>query len=123
SVELLKWLRAENKKIGIVTGTLRPMIVPVLAKHGLVEELDCLVTIENVQAGKPDPEGFELGAKHLGLAPEDIVVMEDSQAVFAEADSLRLRVVTIGSAIHHTRLAVHYPTMVDVAAEVVVRED
>ena len=123
SVELLKWLLAENKKVGIVTGTLRPMIVPVLAKHGLVEELDCLVTIENVQAGKPDPEGFELGAKLLGLAPEDIVVMEDSHAGFAAADSLGMRVVGIGSAISHTHLAAHYPTMVDVAAEVVGRED
>ena len=123
SVELLKWLLAENKKVGIVTGTLRPMIVPVLAKHGLVEELDCLVTIENVQAGKPDPEGFELGAKLLGLAPEDIVVMEDSHAGFAAADSLGMRVVGIGGAIAHTHLAAHYPTMVDVAAEVVGRED
>ena len=123
SVELLKWLLAENKKVGIVTGTLRPMIVPVLAKHGLVEELDCLVTIENVQAGKPDPEGFELGAKLLGLAPEDIVVMEDSHAGFAAADSLGMRVVGIGSSIASTHLAAHYPTMVDVAAEVVGRED
>jgi len=123
SVELLKWLLRNDKRVGIVTGTLRSMIVPVLANHGLLEILNCLVTIEDVKAGKPDPEGFALGAKLLGLETEEVLALEDSNAGFAAANSLGMRVVGIGNAIETSRLAAHYPTMVDLAAAVVDHED
>lgn len=33
-----------------------------------------------IRNGKPDPEGFLLGARRLGVDPADAVVFEDSQA-------------------------------------------
>ena len=122
SVAFVKWLLNNDKKVGIVTGTLRSMIEPVLAEYGLAEELNCLVTIEDVQAGKPDPEGFALGAQLLAVKAQEILVFEDSNAGLAAADSLGMRVVGIGGAIETPRLAAHYSTMDDVAAEVVALE-
>lgn len=121
--EFIKWLLGQGKKVGIVTGTLRSMIVPLLAQHGVVDELDCLVTIEDVQVGKPDPEGFALGAKFLGLDTSCIVVFEDSNAGFAAADALGMPVVGVGDAIDKAGLAAHYATIVDAAAEVLGYED
>jgi HAD superfamily hydrolase (TIGR01509 family) len=37
-----------------------------------------MVTVEDISAGKPDPEGFLLGAQRLGLAPQRCLVVEDS---------------------------------------------
>jgi HAD superfamily hydrolase (TIGR01509 family) len=37
-----------------------------------------LVTVEDVTAGKPDPEGFRLGAARLHVDPADCLVVEDS---------------------------------------------
>jgi mannitol-1-/sugar-/sorbitol-6-phosphatase len=37
-----------------------------------------LVTVEDVSAGKPDPEGFLLAARRLGIAIERCLVVEDS---------------------------------------------
>jgi len=37
-----------------------------------------MVTVEDISAGKPDPEGFLLGAQRLGLAPRRCLVVEDS---------------------------------------------
>jgi sugar-phosphatase len=38
-----------------------------------------LVTVEDVAAGKPDPEGYLLAARQLGVPPRDCLVVEDSQ--------------------------------------------
>ncbi|KAJ2903044.1 hypothetical protein GGI21_004478 [Coemansia aciculifera] len=38
----------------------------------------CLVTASDVAQGKPHPECYELGAKMLGIAVNDVVVFEDS---------------------------------------------
>jgi len=48
-----------------------------LGAAGIVAPL--LVTVEDISAGKPDPEGFLLAAKRLGVAPEHCLVVEDSQ--------------------------------------------
>jgi sugar-phosphatase len=37
-----------------------------------------LISGEMVQRGKPDPEPYRLGAKMLGLSPEECVVVEDA---------------------------------------------
>lgn len=47
-----------------------------LGAAGIVAPL--LVTIEDIWAGKPDPEGFLLAAKRLGVAPQRCLVVEDS---------------------------------------------
>ncbi|WP_116211453.1 HAD-IA family hydrolase [Streptomyces olivoreticuli] len=62
------------------------------------------VTAESVGASKPDPEGFLKGAAHLGFAPEDCVVFEDSEAGIAAGKAAGMRVVGIGP-----RAAAHAP--------------
>jgi beta-phosphoglucomutase-like phosphatase (HAD superfamily) len=37
-----------------------------------------LVTVEDVRAGKPDPEGFLLAAARLGVDPARCLVVEDT---------------------------------------------
>ncbi|KAJ1802140.1 DL-glycerol-3-phosphatase [Coemansia sp. RSA 2523] len=37
-----------------------------------------LVADTSVKKGKPDPEGYEVGARLLGISPKDAVVFEDS---------------------------------------------
>ena len=39
-----------------------------------------LVTVEDVQAGKPDPEGYLLAARKLGADPRRCLVVEDAEA-------------------------------------------
>ncbi len=37
-----------------------------------------IITSEDVSHGKPDPEGYLIGAQRIGIAPENCVVFEDS---------------------------------------------
>ncbi|MET9849160.1 HAD family hydrolase [Streptomyces ossamyceticus] len=68
---------------------------------------DVRVTAESVGASKPDPEGFLKGAAELGIAPEDCVVFEDSEAGIQAGRAAGMRVVGIGS-----RAAAHGPDVV-----------
>ncbi|MEE6389211.1 HAD-IA family hydrolase [Microbacterium paraoxydans] len=54
------------------------------------------VTAESVSASKPDPEGFLLAARTLGIDPADCVVFEDSGAGIQAAHAAGMRVIGIG---------------------------
>lgn len=56
------------------------------------------VTAEDVEASKPDPEGFVRAATLLGVQPEDCVVFEDSAAGIAAGKAAGMRVVGVGLA-------------------------
>jgi mannitol-1-/sugar-/sorbitol-6-phosphatase len=46
---------------------------------------DVLVCADDVQRGKPDPEGYALAARRLGVAPQRTIVLEDAPAGIAAA--------------------------------------
>lgn len=54
------------------------------------------VTAEDVQRGKPDPEGFLLAAKKLGVPIEQCLVFEDSPAGVKAAKSAGAHVAIVG---------------------------
>jgi sugar-phosphatase len=55
-----------------------------------------LITAEDVQRGKPDPEGFLLAARRLGVRIEDCLVFEDSPAGVAAAKVAGAHVAIVG---------------------------
>ena len=50
----------------------------VLTSLGIEDELDLILTREDVENAKPDPEIYLLDARTLGLEPEDCIVLENS---------------------------------------------
>jgi mannitol-1-/sugar-/sorbitol-6-phosphatase len=46
--------------------------------HGGIPSPERMVTADQVTQGKPDPEPYLTGAKHLGLKPEECLVIEDA---------------------------------------------
>ena len=56
------------------------------------------VMAEDVQASKPDPEGFLRAAALLGVDPASCVVLEDSAAGIAAARAAGMAVVGVGDA-------------------------
>ena len=68
----------------IWTNNARELTLPALARLGLAEELDLVVTRDDMRALKPDPDGWRVIAEHFGKlgegagAPGDAVVVGDS---------------------------------------------
>jgi beta-phosphoglucomutase family hydrolase len=78
ALPLLRLLRERGLRLALVSSTPRANIELVLSSLGLETAFDVVVGEEDVSRGKPDPEGFLLGAERLGVPPEECVVIEDA---------------------------------------------
>jgi beta-phosphoglucomutase len=94
-VELVERLAAAGVPMAVVTGAQRDDVEAVLAASPIGEHLKLLVTEEDVQRGKPDPEGFLLGAQLLGVTPEAVLVLEDSVPGIRGALAAGMRCVVV----------------------------
>lgn len=79
SITLLKNLAQEYPVI-IVSGSPRIDIEEAVSIMGIKQEVRFVLGSEDYAPGKPSPAGFLLGAKKLGVKPEECLVFEDSQA-------------------------------------------
>lgn len=69
----------------------------ILEKIGLLSMFDTIVDGNSVKKAKPDPEVFIIAAQNLGVAPEECVVFEDSEAGVTAANNAQMVSIGIGS--------------------------
>jgi mannitol-1-/sugar-/sorbitol-6-phosphatase len=74
---LMAVLRRRGLPWAVVTSGDRRLATARLAAAAIAT--DVLVTVEDVVAGKPDPEGYLLAARTLGVPPSRCLVVEDSE--------------------------------------------
>jgi sugar-phosphatase len=79
---------------GIVTSAPRALAKARLAAAGL-PSTNLLVAAEDVERGKPAPDPFLLGARKLGVAPEDCLVFEDTQAGLQSAKAAGMQSIVV----------------------------
>ncbi|WP_223541947.1 HAD-IA family hydrolase [Pseudomonas sp. BF-RE-26] len=79
----------------IVTSAPRELALRRLAAAGIPEPA-VMITAEDVTAGKPDPAGYRLAARRLGVEPGQCLVFEDASVgiLAAEAAGADLMIVT-----------------------------
>ncbi|MFP0198956.1 HAD family hydrolase [Pseudomonas sp. PHC1] len=79
----------------MVTSAPRDLALRRMAAAGIPEPA-VMITAEDVSAGKPDPAGYRLAAKRLGLEPADCLIFEDATVGIqaAEAAGAPLMVIT-----------------------------
>lgn len=78
ATSLLREVRRRGYPVGIATMSYRKHATLVLERLALSDQIDALVTREDVQRPKPDPEIYLLMASRLGAEPRDCFVLEDS---------------------------------------------
>ena len=74
----IEQLKHENKKVVLITSSERQVIDIALAHHELAEQFDLILTVNDVAAHKPDPEGILFVLKKLGLKKDQAVMIGDS---------------------------------------------
>lgn len=89
NVVLLKLLRGQGVPVAIASGSSRPSILPIMHEHGI--EVDAIVTSEDITRGKPFPDLFLAAAARLGAAPEQCIVIEDSDVGIQAARSAGMK--------------------------------
>lgn len=102
--EVMSLVRApRGRAVGIVTGSERSNIDPLMKLHGLTDLLDVVVTRDEISTGKPSPEGYLLAMSRLGIAAAStVLVFEDSDqgidaALAVGADVVDVRALATGS--------------------------
>jgi beta-phosphoglucomutase len=96
---------AEHVPVGIVSAAARREIEPVLAAAGLVEDIQVIVSADDVTNGKPDPEPYLRMAGLLDIDAAEMVVFEDTEAGVASAKAAGARVVALTRTLAPDRLA------------------
>lgn len=74
--ELLRALPASQ--VAVVTSATRALAEVRLRAAGLLSYVQHIVTFDDIQRGKPDPEPYQKGAAKLEIPPRDCVVIEDA---------------------------------------------
>ena len=90
---LLDGAREQGWRVGLGTGTQRATLMPRLEARGLVDAFDEIVTIDDVERGKPAPDIYLELARRLEVEPEGCVVLEDSVYGCAAALAANMAVV------------------------------
>jgi beta-phosphoglucomutase len=98
---------AARVPVGIVTGAARAEVTFVLAAAGLADCVSVIVAAEDVERGKPDPDGYEAAHKLLGedLDAGDVLAVEDTEAGVASAKTAGLRCIAVLGTLAPDRLA------------------
>ncbi len=78
ALELLEFLKKNNIKIAIASGSTVSSIMHHLNETDATDYFDVIAGGSEVENGKPAPDVFLLAAKRLGAKPEDCFVFEDS---------------------------------------------
>jgi beta-phosphoglucomutase len=95
---------AERVPVVIVSGAFRAEIDPVVAAAGLTEQFTAIVAADDVECGKPHPEGYLQALELLGLAAAEAVAFEDTEAGIASAKAAGLRCLAVRGTLPDNRL-------------------
>ena len=77
--EILEFLKQNNIKIGLASGTSRGSAEHHLNELKIMDVFDAIVAGNEVEKGKPAPDVFLLTAQKMGVSPETCFVFEDSE--------------------------------------------
>ena len=78
-IELTKWLQAHGYLTAVCSSSNSEYVRTLISTVSEKLEYDAIVGGDMTTRGKPDPEIFLLGAKTLGIDPENCLVLEDSK--------------------------------------------
>ena len=111
TVGLLRLSRQTMCRTGLATMSYRKEVLHVLRALDLEGELDVVLTREDVQNPKPDPEIYQLAARKLDVAPEECLVLEDSPNGVRSAIAAGTNVVAVATPF--TTASLHSSQVVD----------
>lgn len=114
AAELIDALAGEGFHLGVVSGALRDEIEMALEQMGLARHFKTIVAAEDVERGKPDPEGYRRGLRELNslpplpprlLHPHEVLAIEDAPAGLEAATAAGLQTLGLAHAYSGGRLA------------------
>jgi len=91
----LERLRDMKVRLAIATSSVSASARPFLDRHGLTPFFDGIVTGDEIERGKPDPDIYLRAAKKLGIGADACLVIEDALSGIAAGRAAGMRVAAI----------------------------
>ncbi|ADB19242.1 HAD-superfamily hydrolase, subfamily IA, variant 3 [Pirellula staleyi DSM 6068] len=95
TLELLSTIEAKSLPKAIATSSRRKVVHHMLDRFELRPRFQFILTSEDVQQGKPNPEIYLSAASKLGFAPAEILVFEDSANGCAAAVAAGMHTIAV----------------------------
>lgn len=94
---LLRLLRtwASTVPVALVTTAKRAGVDAVIAHHGLEDLFSFVVSGDDTERSKPEPEAYALAVEAVGLLPEQCVTFEDSEVGIESAERAGVPVIRV----------------------------
>jgi HAD superfamily hydrolase (TIGR01509 family) len=94
AMELVERLRG-RVPLALATNSPRRLADAALATAGLTDVFDVIVTSDDVDRFKPDPDIYLLACRRLGFEPGEVLALEDSSAGIASAKAAGLACIAV----------------------------
>ena len=75
---MLSRLKAEGYRMAVCSNSIRDSLQMMIQNSGLTEYFEFLVSNEDVKTPKPDPEIYNAAIARMGVAPEQVLIVEDA---------------------------------------------
>ncbi len=98
-IELLKKLKKEGYKTAVVTSRMMYTTKQGLDKYDLNDYFDAIVTCEDTNKHKPDPEPINIALEKLNAKPQEAIMLGDSMFDILCAKNAGVKSVLVGWAL------------------------
>jgi beta-phosphoglucomutase len=89
-------LKAAGYQLGVASNSVRRTVEEMMERADLLQYLDVIVSNEDVERGKPDPEMYIKAMASLGVTREQTVVVEDNENGIKAATAAGAHVLVVG---------------------------
>ena len=94
-IELFKELRNRGYKLACASNSIRRSVLVMLAKIGIIEYMDLIISNEDVKNSKPHPEMYWKAMSMMGCLPEETLIVEDSPHGLLAASRSRANILRV----------------------------
>jgi HAD superfamily hydrolase (TIGR01509 family) len=77
-IDLLNYIKLKNINVACYTNSIKMTAQLMLEKTGILNLIDCLVTNQDVNNPKPDPEGYLKCINYFNITKNMAIIIEDS---------------------------------------------
>jgi HAD superfamily hydrolase (TIGR01509 family) len=96
-IEIFKELRNRGYKLAVASNSIRRSVLVMLAKIGIIEYMDLIISNEDVKNSKPHPEMYWKAMSMMGCLPEETLIVEDSPHGLLAASRSRANVLRVNN--------------------------
>ena len=99
-LNLVKKLKDNNIKIAVATSSTKDRAIQLLKLVDFFDKIDILITAEDINLHKPNPEMFLKAAEELEVNPKNCIVIEDAVTGIQAANAANMKSIAFVTSYH-----------------------